>query len=133
MKKEIILGVLSSATLIFGSALALASTAMPAQTRPDQPMSPSPARLHVDQQELHHFAAAVKEIQPIDMQAHTVISNKSMSEKEKHQKLEGYDKQITAILAQHHLTPRKYEALLKKAETDPAFAKRTESALHGLG
>ncbi|MGE0049849.1 MAG: DUF4168 domain-containing protein [Acidithiobacillus sp.] len=133
MKKGIILGVLSSATLIFGSTLALASTAMPAQTRPDQPMSPSPAKLHVDQQELHHFAAAVKEIQPIDMQAHTVISNKSMSEKEKHQKLEGYDKQITAILAQHHLTPRKYEALLKKAETDPAFAKRTESALHGLG
>ncbi|WP_308388779.1 DUF4168 domain-containing protein [Acidithiobacillus sp. AMEEHan] len=133
MKKEIIVGVLSSATLICGSTWALASTEMPAQTTPAEPMVQSPVKLHVDQQELHHFAAAVKEIQPIDMQAHTVISSKSMSEKEKHQKLEGYDKQITAILAQHQLTPTKYEALLKKAETDPAFAKRTEAALHGLG
>ena len=128
MKNKIILGAIAPAMLALGSSVALADTAMPAP-----PVPQHSAKMPVDQQELHHFAAAVKEIQPIDVQAHRVIASTSMSKKEKHQKLEGYNKQIAADLAQHHLTPERYEMLLQKAENDPSFAKRTESALHKMG
>ena len=127
MKKGVIV---AATALMMASGLAMAATA---EQMPAQQTTPAAAQVPVNAQELHHFAAAVKQIQPIDMKAHAVIENKKMSESSKKMKLAGYDKQITTVLAHHHLTPVKYETLLKKAETDPAFAKRTESALQQLG
>ncbi|WP_353850891.1 DUF4168 domain-containing protein [Acidithiobacillus sp.] len=44
-----------------------------------------------------------------------------------------YGTKIRHVLVQNHLTPVRYEMLLKKAQTDPMFAQRTETVMKSMG
>lgn len=133
---------------IFGSTLALAdmgssvgpvsqpagTTAQPGQgtTAPMMPAQPAQGP-HVGHKELHRFASAVVAIRPIDKKVHQEMSTRKMTVAQRHQMLVKYGTQIKHILVQNHLTPVKYEMLLKKAQTDPAFAQRTEAVMKTMG
>jgi len=96
------------------------------------PMNTPSTGPHVSRQKLENFAAAIKAIQPIDQRARQVLSDKSLSDSARKAKLTSYDKKIVTILQRHHLSPVDYETLLRKAQTDPSFAKRTEAALRSM-
>lgn len=101
-------------------------------TQNGMPMTAPNSGPHVGHQKLQNFAAAIKDIQPIDQKAHRVLADKSLSDGARKAKLTGYDKEIVTILHRHHLSPVDYEMLLRKAQTDPNFAKRTEAALRAM-
>ena len=88
---------------------------------------------HVGHKELHHFASAIVAIRPIDKKVRQAMSTKKMTVAQHHQMLVKYGTQIKHVLVQNHLTPVKYEMLLKKAQTDPAFAQRTEAVMKTMG
>ena len=96
------------------------------------PMMPAQGP-HVGHQELHHFASAIVAIRPIDKKVRQAMSTKKMTVAQHHQMLVKYGTQIKHVLVQNHLTPVKYEMLLKKAQTDPAFAQRTEAVMKTMG
>lgn len=106
--------------LLSGTGMALANT--------NAVVSGVPGK--VNHQEMQNFTKSIKKIEPIDAKAHAVLTNDSLDSAAKHQKLAVYNKQIKDVLADNHLTPERYEMLLHKAETDKAFAQRTEKALH---
>lgn len=84
---------------------------------------------HVDSTELHHFAASILAIRPIDKEAHQKLDSKNLTITERHQLLAQYGKKVIHVLSHHHLTPVRYERLLTKAQTDPTFAQRTAVVL----
>jgi hypothetical protein len=89
----------------------------------------SPKNMPVSHEELKHFAAALVDIHPLDEKAHAKMMAAKKDPAAQHQVMVHYSKKIEKVLEQHHLTPTRYEMLLTKAQTDPAFAKRTESAI----
>lgn len=131
-----------------GSTLALADMGPPMSsaqqpvgtaTQPGQsaaaPMMPvQPAQsLHVGPTELHHFASAIVAIRPIDKKVHQEMSTKKMTMTQHRRLLAKYGTKIRHVLVQNHLTPVRYEMLLKKAQTDPMFAQRTETVMKSIG
>ncbi|WP_291511841.1 DUF4168 domain-containing protein [Acidithiobacillus sp.] len=104
----------------------------PGGAQSGMPMNTPSTGPHVSHRKLHDFAAAIKDIQPIDQKAHKVLTDKSLSENARKAKLTSYDQEIVTILHRHHLSPVDYETLLRKAQTDPNFAKRTEAALRSM-
>ncbi len=105
----------------------------PAASHGMTPRTAGVAGLPVGHQELRHFAAALKSIQPINVKAEKMLENKTLSTRKKHDRLVQYGVQVKTILTKNHLTPAKYETLLKKAQTDPHFVARTEKAMHKSG
>ncbi len=95
---------------------------------PMMPVQPTQS-LHVGPTELRHFASVIVAIRPIDKKVHQEISTKKITAAQHHQMIVKYGTKIKQILVQNHLTPVKYEMLLKKAQTDPAFAQRTETVI----
>ncbi|MEL5849382.1 MAG: DUF4168 domain-containing protein [Candidatus Igneacidithiobacillus chanchocoensis] len=109
--------------LVLGTGMALANTSAVVSGVPGK----------VNHQEMQNFAKSIKKIEPIDAKAHAVLTNDSLDSTAKYQKLAVYNKQIKDVLADNHLTPERYEMLLRKAETNKSFAQRTEKALHATG
>ncbi len=100
----------------------------PALMMPAQPTQ----GLHVGSAELRQFASVIVAIRPIDKKVHQEITTKKITAAQHHQMLVKYGTKIKQILVQNHLTPVKYEMLLRKAQTDPAFAQRTETAIKAM-
>ncbi|MFA7496934.1 MAG: DUF4168 domain-containing protein [Acidithiobacillus sp.] len=100
-----------------------------ASPQASEPKIHIPKKPHVGASELHHFAAAIVAIHPIDEKAHQQLESKKLTMNERHHLLAHYGRKVIHILSHHHLTPVRYETLLTKAQTDPAFAQRTASVI----
>jgi hypothetical protein len=99
---------------------------------PMMPVQPT-QNPHVGPTELRHFASAIVAIQPIDKKVHQEMSTKKLTMTQHRRLLAKYGKKIRRVLVQNHLTPVRYEMLLKKAQTDPMFARRTEAVMKSMG
>ncbi|MEY2343369.1 hypothetical protein AB4090_14935, partial [Acidithiobacillus sp. IBUN Pt1247-S3] len=87
MRNAFIFRVMIPAVVAFGVGSAVAN----ADTIKQPETAPKVSSMPVSHSELRHFAAAIKQIQPIDMKAHQVIANNKLNATEKHQKLQSYD------------------------------------------
>ncbi|MGK9453118.1 DUF4168 domain-containing protein [Acidithiobacillus caldus] len=83
----------------------------------------------VGHHELVRFASAIGAIQPVDEQAHIVLTNTHLAASQKRADLTYSDRKVTTTLQPYRLSPVIYETLLHKAHVDPDFAKRTERIL----
>ena len=130
-----------------GSTLALASMGSPMATQ-QQPSSPAmqsgqgtlapkmsvqPPGPKVGHAELHHFAAAIISVQPINREVHRDLATQKMTQTQHQQLIKTYTQKVKTVLAKNHLSPVAYETLIKKAQTDPAFAQRVETAIKAHG
>ncbi|PKY10830.1 hypothetical protein B1757_07695 [Acidithiobacillus marinus] len=76
------------------------------------------------------FAHAVQQIKPLNEQAHAEISQKGVSKAKQDAVKKSYMQKVDKVLESNHLTAVEYSNMLKQTQTDPAFAKEVEAAMH---
>ncbi len=79
--------------------------------------------------QIKSFANAVKQIKPLNEQAHAEISQKGISATKQETVKKSYVEKVNSILASNHLSSEQYASMLKQTQTDPAFAKQVEAAM----
>ncbi len=122
MKLKILITVMAAA-LALSSGLAIAS---PISSNPPAVLTKNS---HVSHKELVHFARTIRELQPINLQAHKIEMDKNISNTMKEKEMSMYGKKAVSVIKKNHLSPVAYETLVHKAETDPNFAKRAEKVI----
>jgi len=127
------ISVIVLASMMAGSSIAMAAS-MDSNANQGRPTSvPSSAYTHlghVDHKEFTRFVDSLKAIQPIGMQVEKIEKDSKMTATEREMYLKSDQSKMIHVLHSNHLQPVAYEQLIHKAETDKAFAKRTEKALH---
>lgn len=86
-------------------------------------MAASPAQIK-------DFAHAVEQIKPLNAQAHAEISQKGVSKAKQDAVKKSYMEKVDKVLETNHLSAGQYSSMLKQTQTDPAFAKQVEAAMH---
>lgn len=76
------------------------------------------------------FAHAVQQIKPLNEQAHAEISQKGVSKAKQDAVKKSYMQKVDKVLEDNHLSAAEYSNMLKQTQTDPAFAKEVEAAMH---
>ncbi|WP_414040132.1 DUF4168 domain-containing protein [Acidithiobacillus sp. M4-SHS-6] len=76
------------------------------------------------------FANAVRQIKPLNEQTHAEISQKGISKAKQDAIKKAYMEKVDKVLESNHLTEAEYSSMLKQTQTDPAFAKEVEAAMH---
>lgn len=76
------------------------------------------------------FAHAVQQIKPLNEQAHAEISQKGVSKAKQDAVKKSYMEKVDKVLESNHLSATEYSNMLKQTQTDPAFAKEVEAAMH---
>ncbi|MFA7496933.1 MAG: DUF4168 domain-containing protein [Acidithiobacillus sp.] len=135
---------------ILGSTMAMASMSTP--TTATQPSASSPATQNnsggyappmmsspaqsgpkVSQIQITHFANAVRAIEPLSAKVQQDATRKGITTAQKETLQNAYTQKVKAILAKNQLSPASYEAMLRKAHSDPQFAQRVEALLKSGG
>ncbi|MHB1321041.1 MAG: DUF4168 domain-containing protein [Acidithiobacillus ferrivorans] len=141
MKKHLTLRILLGVGIFgCGSTLALASMGSPMATQ-QQPSNsamqsgqgapapqPSPGP-KVGSGELHHFAAAIMAVRPINQKVRRDLATQKLTPTQHQQLIQTYTQKVKTVLTKNHLSPVAYETLMKKAQTNPAFAQRVETVI----
>ena len=127
-----------------GSTLALASMGSPMATQqqssssamqssqgaPAPQMSVQPSSgPKVGPRELHHFAAATIAVRPINQKVRRDLATQKLTQTQHQQLIQAYTQKVKKVLTKNHLSPVAYETLMKKAQTNPAFAQRVETVI----
>ena len=149
MKKYLTLRILLGAGVFAcGSTLALASmgSSMATQqqssssTMPSSQGSPAPKMSaqpspgpKVGPGELHHFAAAIIAVRPINQKIRRDLATQKLTQTQHQQLIQAYTRKVKTVLTKNHLSPVAYETLMKKAQTNPAFAQRVETVIKAHG
>ncbi|MHB8237101.1 MAG: DUF4168 domain-containing protein [Acidithiobacillus ferrivorans] len=145
MKKYLTLRILLGVGIFScGSTLALASMGSPMATQ-QQPSSsamqsgqgaPAPKMSaqsspgpKVGSGELHHFAAAIMAVRPINQKVRRDLATQKLTQTQHQQLIQTYTQKVKTVLMKNHLSPVAYETLMKKAQTNPAFAQRVETVI----
>ena len=79
--------------------------------------------------QIKNFAVAVGQIKQLNEQVHTALSQKGLTAAKRENLKQSYMTKVDGVLASNHLTAEQYSSMLKKTQTDPAFAKQVEAAM----
>lgn len=146
MKKYLTLRILLGIGIFgCGSTLALASMGSPMATQqqssssampssqgahaPNQMSAQPPSGPKVGPGELHHFAAAIIAVRPINQKVRRDLATQKLTQTQHQQLIQTYTQKVKTVLTKNHLSPVAYETLMKKAQTNPAFAQRVETVI----
>ncbi|WCE92660.1 DUF4168 domain-containing protein [Acidithiobacillus ferriphilus] len=140
MKKYLTLRILLGAGVFAcGSTLALASMGSPMATQQQSSSSAMPSSQgnspgpKVGPGELHHFAAAIIAVRPINQKIRRDLATQKLTQTQHQQLIQAYTRKVKTVLTKNHLSPVAYETLMKKAQTNPAFAQRVETVIKAHG
>jgi hypothetical protein len=87
----------------------------------------------ISQNQITHFVNAVRAIEPLSEKVQQDATRKGITTAQKETLEKAYTQKVKAILAKNQLSPASYEALLRKAHSDPQFAQRVEAMLKSGG